>query len=347
MQPLPFSQERIVSIDKERVIELRFETLQQGTQAREIDHKPTVVQTMGRKPELKAAAVTMHEAAVPWVPPLAMATGEPIEPLAAGVRRRRCDQNDKSTAIREDSEDNTCSPEPGMQLLSPTVIQHLRFNEAGLIPAIAQDWLDGAVLMVAWMNSTALEATLSSGEAHYWSRSRQTLWHKGATSGHIQTVRGIRYDCDADVLLLTVEQRGDIACHTGARSCFYDQTDEPTKGGAEALPPPSDACTELFQVIEGRQRHPEPGSYTNRLLDGGDNRILKKIGEESAEFVMACKDDNPEEIAGEAADILFHMQVALAHHGVSWRQVQEVLAARRGAPRRHSEATQSSQGPSD
>ena len=276
-----------------------------------------------------------------------MATGEPIEPLAAGVRRRRCDQNDKSTAIREDSEDNTCSPEPGMQLLSPTVIQHLRFNEAGLIPAIAQDWLDGAVLMVAWMNSTALEATLSSGEAHYWSRSRQTLWHKGATSGHIQTVRGIRYDCDADVLLLTVEQRGEIACHTGARSCFYDQTDVPTEGGAEALSPPSDACTELFQVIEGRRRHPEPGSYTNRLLEGGDNRILKKIGEESAEFVMACKDDKPEEIAGEAADILFHMQVALAHHGVSWRQVQEVLAARRGAPRRHSESTQSSQGPSD
>ena len=88
-------------------------------------------------------------------------------------------------------------------------------------------------------------------------------------------------------------------------------------------------------MIEGRRDTPEEGSYTNKLLEGGDNRILKKIGEESAEFVMACKDDNPEEIAGEAADILFHMQVALAHHGVSWRQVQEVLAARRGAPRRH------------
>ena len=96
-----------------------------------------------------------------------------------------------------------------------------------------------------------------------------------------------------------------------------------------------DACTELFRVIEGRREQPEEGSYTNKLLAGGDNSILKKIGEESAEFVMACKDDNAAEIAGEAADIVFHMQVALAHHGVSWRQVQEVLAARRGAPRRH------------
>ena len=234
-----------------------------------------------------------------------------------------------------------------MKPLSPAFINNLRFNEAGLIPAVAQDWLDGAVLMVAWMNRDAIEATLRTGEVHYWSRSRQELWHKGATSGHIQTMREIRYDCDADVLLVTIEQAGEIACHTGARSCFYENSDLRTEGGAKALAPPTDACTELFRVIEGRREQPEEGSYTNRLLDGGDNRILKKIGEESAEFVMACKDDNPEEIAGEAADILFHMQVALAHHGVSWRQVQQVLATRRGAPRRHSEAPQSSQGPSD
>tara|TARA_B100001939_G_scaffold304696_1_gene283229 strand:+ start:292 stop:936 length:645 start_codon:yes stop_codon:yes gene_type:complete len=214
-------------------------------------------------------------------------------------------------------------------------MDQLRFNEAGLIPAVAQDWLDGAVLMMAWMNRESIERSLSSGEVHYWSRSRAELWHKGATSGHIQTLRGIRYDCDADVLLLSIEQSGDVACHTGARSCFYEDGDERTAGGAEALPPPADACTELYRVIIDRQQTPEQGSYTNKLLDGGDNRILKKIGEESAEFVMACKDDNADEIAGEAADILFHMQVALAHHGVSWRRVQEVLAARRGAPRRH------------
>ena len=212
--------------------------------------------------------------------------------------------------------------------------QHLRFNEAGLIPAVAQDWLDGAVLMVAWMNAEAIERTLATGEVHYWSRSRQELWHKGATSGQLQKLRGLRYDCDADVLLLTIEQAGAGACHTGARSCFYEEGPNPSAGGPAALPPPADVCTELARVIEGRRDVPEPGSYTNKLLAGGDNAILKKIGEESAEFVMACKDDNAAEIAGEAADIVFHMQVALAHHGVSWRQVQEVLAQRRGAPRR-------------
>jgi len=212
--------------------------------------------------------------------------------------------------------------------------QHLRFNETGLIPAVAQDWLDGAVLMVAWMNAEAIQRTLATGEVHYWSRSRQELWHKGATSGQLQKLRGLRYDCDADVLLLTIEQAGAGACHTGARSCFYEEGPKPSAGGPTALSPPADVCTELARVIEGRRDTPEPGSYTNKLLAGGDNAILKKIGEESAEFVMACKDDNAAEIAGEAADIVFHIQVALAHHGVSWRQVQEVLAQRRGAPRR-------------
>ncbi|MCP9910126.1 bifunctional phosphoribosyl-AMP cyclohydrolase/phosphoribosyl-ATP diphosphatase HisIE [Cyanobium sp. BA20m-p-22] len=210
----------------------------------------------------------------------------------------------------------------------------LHFNEKGLIPAVAQDWLDGAVLMVAWMNREAIERTLASGEVHYWSRSRQELWHKGATSGHTQVLKGLRYDCDADVLLLTIEQSGDRACHTGARSCFFDEGPTPSGGGPGAAQPPADACTELMRVIEGRRDRPEPGSYTNKLLEGGDNRILKKIGEETAEFVMACKDANANEIAGEAADMVFHLQVALAHHGVSWRQVQQVLAARRGAPRR-------------
>jgi phosphoribosyl-ATP pyrophosphohydrolase/phosphoribosyl-AMP cyclohydrolase len=160
------------------------------------------------------------------------------------------------------------------------------------------------------------------------------MWHKGATSGHIQRLKGLRYDCDADVLLLTIEQAGDVACHTGARSCFYDDGPVPSEGGHGAAAPPADACTELMRVIEDRRNCPDEGSYTNRLLEGGDNRILKKIGEESAEFVMACKDNNANEIAGEAADLIFHLQVALAHHNVSWRDVQAVLANRRGAPRR-------------
>jgi len=217
---------------------------------------------------------------------------------------------------------------------APELLASLRWNEAGLLPAVAQDWLDGAVLMVAWMNAEALEHTLSSGEVHYWSRSRRELWHKGASSGQIQRLRGLRFDCDADVLLLSVEQLGGGACHTGARSCFYEQGPLPTAGGATALPPPADVCSELARLIEGRRQQPEPGSYTNHLLAGGDNRILKKIGEEGAEFVMACKDDDAAAIAAEAADLIFHLQVALAHHGVPWRRVQEVLAGRRGAPRR-------------
>ena len=222
-------------------------------------------------------------------------------------------------------------PDPGF---CGSLAATLHFNEKGLIPAVAQDWLDGAVLMVAWMNQQAIERTLASGEVHYWSRSRQELWHKGATSGHTQVLKGLRYDCDADVLLLSIEQSGDVACHTGARSCFFDEGPTPSGGGPGAAEPPADACTELMRVIEDRRDRPEPGSYTNKLLEGGDNRILKKIGEESAEFVMACKDGDAAEIAGEAADILFHLQVALAHHGVSWRSVQQVLAQRRGAPRR-------------
>lgn len=212
-------------------------------------------------------------------------------------------------------------------------LETLRFDDAGLMPAVAQDWLDGAVLMVAWMNRASLEQTVATGEAHYWSRSRQELWRKGATSGHRQRVRHLRYDCDRDVLLLTVEQVGDVACHTGARSCFYGCGAEPSPGGPHAPSPPADMASELYQLILQRRRQPEDGSYTNALFRGGDNRILKKIGEESAEFVMACKDDDATAISAEAADMLYHVMVALAHHGVSWRQVLLELARRRYQPR--------------
>ncbi|MYF35241.1 MAG: phosphoribosyl-AMP cyclohydrolase, partial [Synechococcus sp. SB0678_bin_12] len=121
-------------------------------------------------------------------------------------------------------------PDPHLQHLQHLQcppLEKLRFDHAGLIPAVAQDWLDGAVLMVAWMNRVSLEQTVATGEAHYWSRSRQELWRKGTTSGHRQRVRQLRYDCDQDVLLLTVEQVGDVACHTGARSCFYGRGAHP------------------------------------------------------------------------------------------------------------------------
>ncbi len=214
------------------------------------------------------------------------------------------------------------------------LIDRLRFNEAGLIPAIAQDWLDGAVLMMAWMNRISLEQTIKTKEAHYWSRSRNELWHKGATSGHKQIVKGIRFDCDADAILLTIEQKDSIACHTGERSCFYEVIDSQSKVLKSQKEPPTDICSELFRVIQQRVTSPEENSYTNKLLTEGDNLILKKIGEESAELIMACKDKDLESISNEAADLIFHLQVALASNNVDWKSVLEILANRRGAPRR-------------
>ena len=210
-------------------------------------------------------------------------------------------------------------------------IDNLHFDQNGLIPAIAQDWVDGSVLMMAWMNKESIMKTLESGEVHYWSRSRQELWHKGKTSGHFQKLKGIRTDCDSDTILLSIEQIGSIACHTGKRSCFFKDLDT----NQDDLSPLSDACSELFKVIENRKSNPEEGSYTHSLLKEGSNKILKKIGEETAEFIMACKDNNQSSIADEAADLLFLLQVALAHQNVSWVEVLNILVKRRGGPRRN------------
>ena len=210
-------------------------------------------------------------------------------------------------------------------------IDNLHFDQNGLIPAIAQDWVDGSVLMMAWMNKDSIMKTLESGEVHYWSRSRKALWHKGKTSGNFQKLKGIRADCDSDTILLSIEQIGSVACHTGKRSCFFKDLGT----NQDVLQFPSDACSELFRVIESRKSNPEEGSYTNSLLKEGDNKILKKIGEETAEFIMACKDKNLISIADEAADLLFHLQVALAHQNVSWLEVLKVLVKRRGGPRRN------------
>ncbi len=198
----------------------------------------------------------------------------------------------------------------------------IQYNEQGLVPAIVQDHLDGAVLMMAWMNRESLQKTLETGETFFWSRSRAELWHKGATSGHLQKVRSLRYDCDSDALLIGVEQIGDIACHTGERSCFHQ-----VSGSVTA--PPADMLSQVFSVICDRRDHPTPDSYTCKLLAGGDNKILKKIGEEAAEVVMACKDDDPDAIAGEVADLFYHTLVALAHHQVDVRAVYQKLHERR------------------
>ena len=201
-------------------------------------------------------------------------------------------------------------------------VEKIRYDDKGLVPAIIQDYLDGTVLMMAWMNRESLQKTLDTGETWFWSRSRQEFWHKGETSGHIQKVQTIRYDCDSDALLIGVEQLGDIACHTGERSCFH-QVD------GTVTPPPGDSLSQLFAVICDRRDRPNEDSYTCKLLAGGDNKILKKIGEESAEVVMACKDDDADAIAGEVADLFYHTLVALAVHQVDLKAVYRKLQERR------------------
>lgn len=198
----------------------------------------------------------------------------------------------------------------------------IKYDDRGLVPAIIQDYLDGTVLMMAWMNQESLQKTLATGETWFWSRSRQEFWHKGATSGHTQKVKAVRYDCDSDALLVTVEQMGEIACHTGARSCFH-QVD------GKISPPPADTLSQVFSVVCDRRDNPIEGSYTRTLFAGGDNKILKKIGEEAAEVVMACKDDDKDAIAGEAADLFYHTLVALAHHKVDLKDVYRKLQERR------------------
>jgi phosphoribosyl-ATP pyrophosphohydrolase/phosphoribosyl-AMP cyclohydrolase len=159
---------------------------------------------------------------------------------------------------------------PSSPLAHAVPVDRIRYNDQGLVPAIVQDHLDGTVLMMAWMNAASLQKTLSTGETWFWSRSRQEFWHKGATSGHIQQVKSIRYDCDSDALLVTVNQMGNIACHTGERSCFHQIE------GAK-IAPPADTLSQVFGVICDRRDNPNPDSYTCKLLAGGDNKILKKL----------------------------------------------------------------------
>ena len=209
-------------------------------------------------------------------------------------------------------------------------IEDLRFDNYGLIPAITQDWLDGSILMLAWMNKESLIMTLDTKQVHYWSRSRSEIWRKGATSGNTQVLKKIRFDCDNDALVLSIEQNGSGACHTGERSCFFNEINISTSNNKEKkINPFSNICSELFNTLNERSVNPLEKSYTNHLLTKGSNTILKKIGEETAEFIMACKDDDKISISNEAADLIYHLQVALLYKGVKWRDVLSVLESRR------------------
>jgi len=204
------------------------------------------------------------------------------------------------------------------------LISKLKFDEKGLIPAIAQDVKTGAVLMLAYMNKESLKATLQSGNATYYSRGRQTLWVKGETSGCYQKVIGMSIDCDGDTLLMKVEQTGN-ACHTGNYSCFFT----PVMGDGKVAARGAAVLQEEFNVILDRKANPKEGSYTNYLFDKGIDKICKKVGEEAAEVIIAAKNREPKEVSYEAADLFFHIMVLLAEQGMTPDEVFARIEERR------------------
>ena len=210
------------------------------------------------------------------------------------------------------------------------MLERIKFDQQGLVPAIVQDATNGTVLMLAYMNRESLAKTLETGTTWFYSRSRQELWNKGATSGHVQMVKELLYDCDGDTLLVKVEQKG-AACHEGTYSCFSRRFGEaePTQTERPALAA-TEVLTELFAVLEDRRQNPQQGSYTSSLFAKGEDRILKKIGEEAAETIITAKNHSQGEVIYEMADLWYHCLVLLAAHNISLSELMEELAKRRG-----------------
>lgn len=200
-------------------------------------------------------------------------------------------------------------------------IELVNFNESGLVPAIAVDAANGEVLMMAYMNRESLGLTLETGIAHYYSRSRQTLWKKGETSGHTQEVESIAVDCDEDTLLLKVNQTG-AACHTGNRSCFYREFAK-NDGNAASVAAAGSIIRDLYKLIAERKISPVEGSYTNYLFTKGIDKILKKVGEESAEVIIAAKNHSKPEMTYEISDLVYHTLVLMVEEGV---QIDDILS---------------------
>ncbi|MGN0183264.1 MAG: bifunctional phosphoribosyl-AMP cyclohydrolase/phosphoribosyl-ATP diphosphatase HisIE [Candidatus Ornithomonoglobus sp.] len=207
------------------------------------------------------------------------------------------------------------------------ILNELKFDEKGLIPAVVQDITTKEVLMVAYMNSETLKMTLDTGKATFWSRSRQEIWVKGETSGNIMHVEGIKVDCDGDCLVVFARPDGP-ACHTGNRSCFFRRidgdklTEDTTQGGT------SNILMREFATILDRKNNPEDGSYTNYLFNKGEDKILKKVGEEAAEVVIAGKNRDKDEIKYETADLLYHLAVMLADNDMTWDDIFEEMESR-------------------
>lgn len=229
--------------------------------------------------------------------------------------------------------------------MTVNIPEELRFNEQGLIPAIIQDAASGEVLMLAYMNRESLARTLATGETWFYSRSRRELWHKGATSGHYQYVVAASYDCDADALLFKVRQVG-VACHEGEFSCFHHSlpvqannqrvpAGDETGDGQLRQPPVAedntglgDVLTEIFRIIKERRLSRPEGSYTSYLFNKGQDKILKKVGEEATETVIASKNNSQQELLYELADLYYHTLVLLAYHDLEPGQLAVELARR-------------------
>ena len=211
-------------------------------------------------------------------------------------------------------------------------ISMVKFDEKGLVPAVVQEE-NGQVLMLAYMNEDSLQKTLETGYTWFFSRSRQKLWQKGETSGNVQKVKEISYDCDGDTLLVRVHQSG-VACHTGSYSCFSGRRlGENTKGIAVIPEPPkvslAKVLNELYNVIQDRRLNPVEGSYTNYLFEKGQDKILKKVGEEAVETVIASKNNSKKEVLYEMGDLWYHCLVLLAYHKLSPDELLGELMSRR------------------
>ena len=198
-----------------------------------------------------------------------------------------------------------------------------KLDRDGLIPVVVQDYKTDQVLMVAYMNEEAFNTTLKSGKMTYWSRSRQELWTKGLTSGHIQYVKSLTLDCDNDTILAKVDQIG-AACHTGNRTCFFKPLIKKEYNDTNPL----HVFQDVYDVIADRKEHPKEGSYTNYLFDKGIDKILKKVGEECTEIVIAAKNPDKEEIKYEISDFLYHAMVLMVEKGVTWEDITRELARR-------------------
>ena len=214
-------------------------------------------------------------------------------------------------------------------------IDNIKFDEKGLVPAIIQQVETGTVLMLAYMNKESLAKTVETGVTWFYSRSRQSLWQKGETSGHVQKVQDIHYDCDADTLLIKVEQTG-AACHEGTLSCFSRKLGETEIEGEQIVDTSkiygqslSGVLHELYHLINDRKLNPKEGSYTNYLFEKGQDKILKKVGEEAAETIIASKNNDKNELISEMSDLWYHCLVLLAHHDVTPSELMAELQKRR------------------